>query len=285
LAYGTVAIAKPTDPANRILGIVLDDERGLSLEETRDLVVRLHGLVEQMSPAPGIRTQEELDAWTQEILPFLDYEHVTDGYVFVPDVEFKWRNDDMAFHILGQAACGPLSGKERLVVLNGRFTTAQPPWSEYVYITLIHELIHMQLGPYCTGTSAELEANTVIASMEVAAAMVNRGDPVMLRPWLLEMEDMGMATIRYYDPDGYEAFWHELNPTPADEARIYKSERFWESDNPNGLQDILYKYNVVPWLALTDGALSGYAVNYPTLTLPVDDLAYLLEHADEMTPA
>lgn len=268
---------------DRTLGIVLDNERGLSIEETKALVRRLDALADSLPVSPGIKTREDLDLWADEIVPYMEYEHVSSPAVYPTSLEwFLDANSRRAFHVLGTAGslltgCGPIE-------INGRVANPVSSWygREDVYITLIHELVHVQGGIFCTGPSEQVEADTQIATMEIGAAMVNHGNLVILRPWLVEMADMGLATLQFYlSADEYEAFRREINPGALHASQRAKSLRYWES-NPQALRDILYKYNVVPWGVLTDAALSGWMVRYPTLTLPADDLSYLLAHAGEL---
>ncbi|HUS17833.1 MAG TPA: hypothetical protein VM536_22790 [Chloroflexia bacterium] len=279
----------------------------LSVESKKALAVRLDTLADKLLDVPVITSKAEMVAWAVEILPYMAYEGIRPSQAVVPaDLILDFHLTTAAFHLGGQAACR--DGEDRAIIgpvfINGRYTNPVSPryGAESALSVLVHELIHMQGGPFCTGSSEYVEANTQIATMEVMAAMVNHGNTAVLRPLLLELRALTLASLQAALPRSeYVAFL----ATIADKwemARAEKSYRFWASDEARlrELAGILDRYNTIPLDAIIEAAYdgtaervmveyvqtvvigsSGLTITKKTHPLPMDDLFYLWRHLDE----
>ena len=279
-----------------------------SVETKMALARRVDALADQLPERKMLTSRTQMIGWALEILPYMSYEGLTEGEAKVPaDIGLFWLRGSRAFHLAGTAACrtetGPAFGP---VYLNSRYVN--PASVRYGYEgalgTLVHELIHMQGGPFCSGLSEDLETNTQIATIEVLAAMVNHGNLAVLRPLLRELRGLLLATLQYELPRAdYMAFLATVADDAFEIARQEKSYRFWQRCCPDELQTILRKYNAMPVDALLEGVHDGTVerVQVPSLQttvigaridyqvvygpLLVDDLAYVLSHADGFVEA
>jgi len=110
--------------------------------------------------------------YVRMIVPFMYYEGVSSmGYY--PDIAgiapFK---DKDSFHVGGR-----MKPEYNAILLNERYFIDER-WNDKrrALGTLVHELVHVQGGAYLKGTSAELEAATQSATIEVLADICNYGD-------------------------------------------------------------------------------------------------------------
>jgi hypothetical protein len=222
-------------------------------------VLRLDRMADALPAVLSPTDDLALQQLAKEILPFTGYEHLT-AVVKAPTGHIQyayWSTPDMNFHVLGTAAC--IAGTD--VTLNARTTNGWSSWfgrPEMMW-ALTHELIHMQGGPFCTGTSEALESATQIATVEVMSAMVEYGDTRMLLPLLTGLRDMGISALESTMPAAqFEQLWNSVYASdgPLRKARWDKANRHWAAD-PLALNDLLTKYYAVPWKAILGGIATG----------------------------
>lgn len=297
LLVGAIAATALVPRLDPVLGVHRDNDGSfISLRETADFVRRMDGLYDQLAQEPvTIINDDELIAWALEILPYMAYEGVTAAPVVPYGVSWFWAPNNRMFHVAGTASCGAFGAPGAF--LNVRYANPVSAWyGDENLSTLVHELIHVQGGTFCSGSSADLEANTSIATVEVLAAMVNDGNALALPSLLDDLRGMGLSRLRFYLPTAeYAAFRAEILGTdPFVVAQFEKRTRAWAA-NPAGLQDVLWKYSVVPHDALLLGVTSECVcverVKVQTVIAPmppvyedkplvVDDLRYFLERAE-----
>lgn len=268
------------------------------------LALKLDALLDKIEEPKIEVTNALLVAWTLEALPYFEYEGVT-GMAIRPDnVQFVHYPTAMEnFHVLGRAYCNPAGGGP--VEINARAANPASPWHgrPFILATLVHELIHVQGGGFCDGSSAELESTTQLVTLEVLAAMANHGNALALYTVLDELRDMALAAAHYEamasgDNDRYRALERKVYSTPQEQARLAKSARRWELDQAT-LKEILYKYSKIPIDKIIRGlerkAIPNLKLGPPAVYgfnstpqeserrwLVIDDLAYVLDHAAEM---
>lgn len=264
------------------------------------LALRMDAILDGIDEPRVALTQVDLGAWTVEILPYFEYEGLTAMPIqpaAVTPTLYPAASEN--FHVLGRAYCEPAGGGP--IELNARVINPVSPWYERpsALATLVHELIHVQGGGFCQGSSAELESTTQLATLEVLAAMANHGNRLALYAVLDEIRDMALAAAQYEaleegDRAGYAALKARVYATASERARVAKSERRWRGD-PATLRDILHKYSkipvdrilaglpeqVIPNLLLAPAAWGGYTPN-TRRGLVIDDLAYVIENAEEL---
>jgi len=130
---------------------------------------RMDALADRLPEQELLRSRSEWINWAYEIIPYANYEGLVPGEAVVPyDLVAFWARTARNFHVAGQAACRDPEGQPIVgpVALNLRYINRVSPWygSEHSLGVLVHELVHMQGGPFCSGASEDLEANTQIAS-------------------------------------------------------------------------------------------------------------------------
>lgn len=214
----------------------------------------------------GIATTEDMNLWIKEIVPFFEYEGITDpekevgeyGGMIYPTPGIEDYLDGRAHnHILGQAE---ILGDD--ITLNGRILNPKSPWYARTdsIATLIHELAHAQ-GIKFSHTEIDEEASAQLVTLEILAAMSNKGNEQTIGPLLDELAYMSLSAANYIarEEGKYETFQVDRNNTfkdPLMQANFAKAERYWESD-PEMLKEILYSYNFVPMQKVVEGIWNG----------------------------
>lgn len=278
------------------LGLALQPS---SAQESMSLVRRLDALADQLPDEDLLTSLDDMKMWALEILPYMEYEGLSLQTKWPADIGLFYEDGSSAFHLAGQAACRMLTGlfSRGPILMNFRYTNPHSTWygAGTSLGTLTHELIHIQGGPFCSGESEDLEANTQIAMVEVLSAMVNHGNRAALRPLLLELRSIGLAALQYeLSRSEYLAFLDSISDDPFEMARADKSYRFWMTQGgEDRLREILYKYNEVPWAAIIEGASDGTVDRVQVSTggrgshvrtepMRSDDTAYFFAHAEEL---
>ncbi len=256
----------------------------------------LDSQADRLPAVAGISSIPQAEAWAVEIVPFYANEGIVQTAHLPADIQFFFTLEPSAnFHILGEAACTATGEKDGSVLINGRMENPASTWygREDSYWTLTHELGHMQGGPFCTGSSYYLEANTQMATAEVMAAMIDSGNTLLLRPWIEEVRDMCLGGLQTeMSADDWNALAASVDGGSAIEAaRRAKTARYWAMD-PIGLRTIEDKYDQVPCLAIIDGARTGSidrsendVAGAMPLFIQTDDIQYLLSHLTDMVSA
>lgn len=272
-----------------------------------------------------ITTEDDLDAWTAEIVPFFGYEAITGpdeggyGYTYPTSAEFDYfteRGSRGEHHILGMANC--ISGE---LWINGRFGNPVSAWyeSRTVLAVLVHELAHIQ--GICWSPTSEQSAQLV--TLEVLAAMAVKGNEAAFAALMDELRDMSLAAaqalaLRDDRMDDYQALAGELIDDAFGLASLDKAMRYWSADTSE-LERILRLYSYEPIQSVTTALHQGSCsftnptwntelkdIEYPLFTLDVpcvrgvqlpinqsvftvplviDDLAYVWEHAEALAGA
>jgi hypothetical protein len=276
------------------------------LSPAAQLAVELDGLLDGVAEPVQPVSNELLIRWTFEILPYFEYEGVTGRAVAPSEVRLTPYLEAMEHsHILGRAYCTEQGGGP--VEINARVGNPVSSWygRPGFLATLVHELGHVQGGGLCSGDSAELESTTQIVTLEVLASMAAAGNKLALYVVLDELRDMAMGAV-HFDAlkagrmSEFRAFAARVYSDPVEQSRMAKSARRWEHDQGT-LREILFKYSKVPMVKVLRGLKKGAGVveglrlvatpsygfsfvvpdNAPR-GLIIDDLVYVLEHADEL---
>jgi hypothetical protein len=264
LAFATPALADTTLLSNTLPGGATASltKATLTYERAMRDVARFQALLEQIPDEErvGIRTQEELDNWTKEIVPYFEYEGIdaeTDpgkdslhGLIY-PKVRFEdYRDGLMSHHVLGTTQ---IFTNE--VTLNDRIANPVSVWygRDDSILTLIHELCHAQGIKFPAPNSVlDQESSAQLCALEVASAMVNNGNKRVLPALLDELVYMNLAAARFLAmaADQQERFYADrarLVTDPFKLATFEKSDRQWANyDDPGKYPYVLYAYNFLP---------------------------------------
>jgi hypothetical protein len=260
--------------------------------DMREFVEYLDVLVDKFSAKERVMPvdQQEITAWSLEVLPYFAYERLVNYPVMPDSIAFTPYLDGMMHnHILGRAQCTDLPGLDlpKTIEMNLRTANPRSAWygkSDYFLPTLIHELIHIQ--GVC-GDGELSETSTQVVTLEVLASLVNHGNRAVLYPLLLELRDMALAWMNYEafqahddwikepaesrdSPDPIEEY-AEFRATIVDDAfgnsRWEKARRFWGQDasHQSHYRYILKAYNWGVFEKLLVGFKTGEA---PELYVP-----------------
>lgn len=230
----------------------------------------------------GITNLTQMNNWIKEIVPFFGYENITDpeadtgelGGSVYPEYTFEYYEDPQGHnHILGTTNIF-----NHDIALNARMSNPESPWfgREDSVMTLIHELGHAQ-GITTDGERIDTEASTQLVTLEVASAMVNRGNTKLLAGLTDELRWMSLSAASYIaltegKREGFLQARDRLFPSALDQADMDKRDRYWEQD-PEKLKQILYSYNFVPIQEVLNGMQRGNVID--GVKLPINWLADL----------
>lgn len=281
--------------------------------QAEKLAVRLDKILDSI-PERRFDGEASVYLWALEILPYFEYEGLTSSVKLPDSIDFQPQlNGRMHNHILGQAGCVRNGGGP--VTINAR--VANPVSARYgdtwFLPTLVHELIHVQGGGFCFGSSERLESTTQIATFEVLAAMANHGNKDAAYALMDELRDTALAAVHYEalrdgDVERYYELHRKIHPSPLEQARTEKFRRFWNENaqTRSRFKFILNTYSAIPLRAVFSGLETGEIPNlymgewvdvgtfshdteppdkYAARVLKVDDLVYFLEHAEEIATA
>ena len=210
----------------------------------------------------GIASTEDMTEWIREIVPFFEYEGITDteqeigetGGLVYPTPEIADYQDGLYHnHVLGLSE---VFGEG--ITLNGRITNPKSSWYARTdsIATLIHELAHAQ-GIKFSNSNIDEESSAQLVTLEILAAMSNKGNRKTIPPLLDELSGMSLAAANYIalDENRESEFKKDRNAIftdPLMQANFAKAERYWEED-PDHLKKILFSYNFVPINELIKG--------------------------------
>ena len=238
----------------------------------------------------GIGSNSEWVAeYVRLIVPYMEYEYVTGVSIYPVSAAVVPMVSNSSFHVAGR-----MYPSDGTLILNERYFLDNR-WSDKrrALETLVHELVHIQGGAYIEGQSAELEAATSTATVEVLAGMCNYGDPLACDAFWHSIEGLARSSllVQLHDlgNDWFYDFWADTFwRDKATEIAYDKSMRHW-ADDPEGLMTIRRKYNLVPWKNVVYGVAYGVPLNtghavydvmmysYVVIGMPFDDTAYLLQ--------
>lgn len=251
------------------------------------------GYILDPAKAWGVSTNSQwlLDK-TSLIVPYFASEGVSTRPIYPRQIYFVPYVAQRSFVVAGSAQCD--DPEATLVVLNER-VVMDNRWNDEADAlhTLVHELVHVQGGVFCTGTSESLESATEAAAMEVMAAMCNWGDKLACQAFWGGIESFARRSLwvqaHSAHADWLFALWSNVYLRDADEERgARKTDRFWAPSTAERYT-ISYKYGFLPWRDIflagvwspRQGLYTGHHIlseRYAPepLIMPFDDSADLL---------
>ena len=183
------------------------------------------------------------------IAPFMSYEGLINSSNYPVLAAWAPTADSRSLHVLGWA-----QPEQGFLFLNERMLNDNR-WNDerMALSTFVHELIHLQIGAFSTGTSEELESATSAATVEVLAALCNYGDDLACQSYWSEVEDLAGASLNVrLNENGlgwvYDLFANIFLRDSDREQVVRKSLRFWAS-HPDELEGIRKRYGQHPWEA------------------------------------
>lgn len=311
------ALLLPASPVGAFPSDQLPDDTVFGYDEAAAMAARFDAAFDAVPEdlKVGITSLAELQQWTNEIVPFFEYENVVlpSLSVYPTSLRFEYYGDGLSHnHILGTTNCF-----SNAVVLNARIANPTSAWyaRDDSLGTLVHELAHAQ--GICIDDRLDSETSAQLVTLEVLAAMTNYGNERAFAALVSELREMAVraakvAAIREERLDEYDELERTLFPDPFDQARRAKADRFWAADREK--QTYIYDaYNYQPikelYLALiSDQEIEGVSlpINFyckfpptPSYTgqsdetfvpcegepLVVDDLAYVFDNLEPLTAA
>jgi len=246
---------------------------------------------------------EKVTLW----VPQFAYEGISDG-IYPQITAIQPFPSERSFIVAGTA--GRLDSGYPIVLLNERFFLEGWEIDERdIYTTLLHELTHAQGGNFTFlpppesrsagwiyEESARLESLTSATTVEMAAALCNRGDRVACGSFWIQIRDFATRSLQAKAYRGgygwaYEAFADVYLRNHQERIQRDKSMRFWEPRMWE-LRGILERYGEHPWeqevmagvcgrvlsagthrlLSITAGGFSTYLV----AGIRFDDTRYML---------
>jgi len=246
---------------------------------------------------------EKVTLW----VPQFAYEGISDG-IYPEITAIQPFSGERSFVVAGTT--GRLDSGYPIVLLNERFFLEGWEIDERdIYTTLLHELTHAQGGNFtflpppesrsagwAYEESARLESLTSAATVEMAAAICNRGDRVACGSFWLQLRSLATGSLRakaYRSGYGwaYKVFADLYLSNHQERVWRDKALRFW-APNMWELRGILERYSEHPWeqeviagvcgrvlsagthrlLSITAGGFSTYLV----AGIRFDDTRYIL---------
>jgi len=196
----------------------------------------------------------------EEILPYLSYENVTLSpqmplVIGIENYHGMWST----LHVAGWAV-----PKSRFMFINEWYIEERG--LEEVLGTIIHELIHCQQGVYGEGSTTEVEAHTVAATLEVAAGMCLRGNEVACQTFWVEVDDLATRSFKSrMDKHGLGWLAELLQDIFMRDAegrmRADKYDRHWKYDRYTQRQ-IWYDYGLYPWEKYVIPGINGVPMRH-----------------------
>ena len=228
----------------------------------------------------GISTQAEVNQWVNEVVPFFEYEGMSDADDLVyPPIEFTYYDNGLYHnHVLGTTSC-----LSQDVTLNGRMANPASSWYGRLdsISTLIHELAHAQ--GICWGSvNFDQEMSAQLVTLEILASLTNKGSEVAFVVLVGELRDISLSAAKYAaaaegrDAD-YAALLDEVL-SPFERAAYAKSDRYWQ-DDPERLTEILYRYNFMPLQAVLAAIQADQSIE--GVELPINYFCDYAIRADE----
>lgn len=300
------------------LALFLPHNNDAQYDDFVDMATRIDAILDESDrDVEGVHGPKSMNNWIQETVPFFVYEGMS-YYMVYPDIA-KFTYYDVAqrhVHLLGTANCFADD-----LDLNARFTNpVSPMYNDPSSIsTLVHELAHVQ-GICFSTQRLNHESSAQLATMEVLAAMANRGNADALYVLLDELRYMFVTGARIAaEEEGRGDEYRDLvegvyGDDPLMIARIDKSLRYWQDTDLERFYEIVRLYNYEPareilshWqrgqpirgisLPINIYCSYGYASypygNAPTAfeieqcyqPLKIDDLSYILHNLEYLGEA
>jgi len=284
---------------------ILSDKEKLSFDEVSQIALRLDRIVDVM-PEVEIPANEKT-----AIMILTEYNNffVTEGMVdesgYPNMIAFEIMPPTRHDAVLGTTDC------ETRILFNVRQMNPVSSWynrSDWLW-TVVHESAHIHQGKQvCNGgpffgPHTLVEATAELMTAEVMASRANRGDKNAfialmdaLRGW-----SVGTALARAIESDrisDFEKLRDKLNPNAVSKASYEKTMRKYKL-RQQYLYSLLDAYNAKPLEIAIDAMRNNYALatdlalpeksdfdygrnNKYIPALNLDDLAYTVEHAEEL---
>ena len=221
---------------------------------------------------------EKVTLW----VPQFAYEGISNG-IYPKVTAIQPFLSEPSFVVAGTT--GRLADGPPIILLNERFFLEGREIDERdIYATLLHELTHAQ-GGYFTPLpppdprphnwaeqeSARLESLTAATTVEMAAAICNRGDQVACGSFWLQIRDFATRSLQAKAYRGgygwaYEVFGDIYLTNHQERIQRDKSMRFWEPRMWE-LRGILERYGEHPWEQEVIGGVCGRVLNAGILRL------------------
>ena len=226
------------------------------------------------------------------VVPYFASEYLTPRPLYPNAAYFLPLPANRSFVVGGSASC------ERGMVLLNERVLLDERWNDarYALEVFVHEMIHVQGGAFCSGTSRELESATSAATTEILAAMCNWGNSLSCKAFWSNIKDHAVRSAfwRANKLGGGWLFerWMDVFIRDASERRGgAKTYRFWAPARAERME-IALKYGLVPWEKLVLAGVRGIPLNtgFPVseysrpghppivkiLGMPMDDTRVLL---------
>lgn len=178
---------------------------------------------------------------TYRIVPFFSYEGLVGQGIYPQVIVWGPRADYASLHVLGSASC-----ESRAIAMNQRSLVKGSRDMRQIYSTLVHELIHLQQGNFCTGLSEDLESATQAATLEVLAGMCRYQNELACGAFWEHLADLARSSLRARVGDRVYLMLTPLFYGYDDRVSLAKSLGFWEPRRLE-LQTIIQKYGQAPW--------------------------------------
>ena len=182
------------------------------------------------------------------ILPYYAYEMAVTNEKMPEAMMFEHVAGDRSFHLLGWAYVGTpeMDINERIL--------SDPAWNDLrlFYEVVIHEMLHLQRYLFSGGSSQEVEAHAVAATLEISAgASIRSMDDDFEKSFWYQVEGLAANSLRARlhknDLDWlYDLVMDVCFRDHAEELKAEKSGRYWASQ-PLSLWDIIINYGQYPW--------------------------------------
>lgn len=289
------------------LKILLDNKPEVSFSELEQLTLRLDKVFDLIPPVKVDLTPESIANWRTEILPMYEYNGLDIRWQVKEqgDIDLQTYTGASGYnHIAGRSTCDGLDTS-----ISSRFDNPISAWYQELFglTALVHELAHDVQGPLCEDfrLRPKIEVSAQLAAIEVMSNMASGGNRLMFAAVVDELRDMSLSAAlwRAFQDDDLPRF-HRLrervSPSAFSAARLDRAMRYWESNDAT-FKAALLNYNYEPIRLIIEASAKGWEME--GLALPVtqfsqigsmfryysepppfklDDLRYLLRHAEEM---
>ena len=203
-----------------------------------------------------------LAEWAYQIVPFFATEHVG-GRIYPEVIILAPFVMERSFVVAGNTDC-----EGRRVNVNDRFLDDQAD----LLTTLTHELIHDQMGNFCTppdGYSGDrsvwVESHTTTATVEVTAAMCRYGNQIACQSFWQQISQLARRSVQAKLGRAHLSWLYQfwMGVTMRDhleDVRAEKMVRFW-AGNQDELQGIVERYGELPWETMVSPGICGEVLN------------------------
>lgn len=201
--------------------------------------------------------------WAYEIVPFFAIENISNGDRYPRTIILAPNAGPRSFVVAGSAYC-----EERAVWLNDRFLEDRAQ----LFVTLAHELIHLQMGNFCDAPEMEeadqplnrsvwIESHTTAATVEATAAMCQWGNPVACKAFWQEIATLARRSVQAKMMRAHALWFYYWWVNTAminyrEDAQADKIARLW-APNLGELQGLVDRYGELPWETMVEPGICG----------------------------